>query len=198
MSLSRSLFNEFRPLFRMLADEPFSRPLAVASRHDPFEPFFGPNLLGQLQQRSPAVNLAEEDGQYVLSAEVPGVKKENLEVHVGDNGRSITIQGRTLTDSTSDASSAPAEEASTSTEVQSTEGSISASRSEGENHSESVVSAVPALKQEQWVSRSSFSRTVWLPHAVDTTKVSGKLEDGVLRLRIPKLEDQDRLKVNIE
>jgi len=29
-----------------------------------------------------------------VEAELPGVKKENLEVRVGDNGRSVTIEGR--------------------------------------------------------------------------------------------------------
>ncbi|KAG8998587.1 hypothetical protein FRB94_001396 [Tulasnella sp. JGI-2019a] len=205
MSLTRSLFNEFGPMFRMLADEPFSRPLAVASRNDPFDPFFGSNLFGQLSQRSPAVDLTEEHGQYVLSAEVPGVKKENLEVHVGDNGRSITIQGQTLTKSTPNAQIAEAATTSTDGVHNPNEASTSASgqvasRPLEEGETRSTVSAVDAAtpNQDRWVSRSSFSRTVWLPHAADATKVSGKLEDGVLRLQIPKLEGHEMMKVNVE
>lgn len=66
------------------------------------------------------MDLQNEDGRYVLLAELPGVKKENLEVHVGDKGRGITIQGGTLSKSVSDSNSL--EEAKT----QSTEGNIAA------------------------------------------------------------------------
>ena len=49
------------------------------------------------------------------------------------------------------------------------------------------------------MSRSSFSRTIWLPRPVDASKVSGKLEDGVLRLTVPKLEEENqRRKITVE
>lgn len=40
----------------------------------------------------------------------------------------------------------------------------------------------------QWSSQSSFVRTVWLPQPVDATKVSAKLDHGVLQLEIPKVK----------
>ncbi|KAG8857987.1 hypothetical protein FRB96_005478 [Tulasnella sp. 330] len=212
MSLSRSLFNEFRPIFRMLADEPFSRPFPprlTASRFhdDPFDAFFGSGFSGH---RSAAVDLKEEEGQYILSAELPGVKKENLEVHVGDNGRSITIQGGTLSKSVS-APESPATQSKEEPSSRSSEGTTLASPQQ-DNHDLSSRSEVTQANyftdtttntkslqdRDGWVSRSTFSRTVWLPHRVDASKVSGKLEDGILRLSIPKLEGQDRLKVNVE
>lgn len=102
MSLTRQLFNEFRPFFRMFDDAAF-RPFAVhhhPSRRirgqeveDPFESLFSrvsPFGVG----RAAKVELTEEENNYVIQAELPGVKKENLDVTVGDNGRSITIEGR--------------------------------------------------------------------------------------------------------
>ena len=96
MSLSRSLFNEFRPLFRMLDDPWALYPTANHRRSsrsaDPFN--FGWPSSSFIQNR-PALNLHEDnDGSYVVEAEVPGVKKENLDVRIGDGGRSLTIQGR--------------------------------------------------------------------------------------------------------
>lgn len=46
--------------------------------------------------QSPALNVHEEQGTYIVEAEVPGVKKENVNLRVGDGGRSLTIEGRAL------------------------------------------------------------------------------------------------------
>jgi len=45
---------------------------------------------------------------------------------------------------------------------------------------------------------SVFTRTVWLPRPIDTSKVSAKLQDGVLTMSVPKAEDQESVKVAIE
>lgn len=41
----------------------------------------------------PAIDVMEEAKHYVLEAELPGVRKENIEVRIGDAGRSVTIEG---------------------------------------------------------------------------------------------------------
>jgi HSP20 family molecular chaperone IbpA len=127
MSLSRALFNEFRPLFRMMEDpfamDPsFSALRSSRQRHDPFN----------WQSTTPALNLSEENDHYIVEAEVPGVRKENLGLRIGDGGRSLTIEGKVVpqrragaaTSSGSqqaDSSSAPAD-TSKSTAVTKTQG----------------------------------------------------------------------------
>ena len=92
MSLARSLLREFRPLFRML-EEPFSHHQAwpvtgTSSRSILFDdPFFQNGA-------RPAVDLTDDGKQYVVEAELPGVKKEDVEVRIDDSGRSVTIEGR--------------------------------------------------------------------------------------------------------
>ena len=55
------------------------------------------------------------------------------------------------------------------------------------------------ISAERTFSRaSSFSRTLWLPRRVDPTNVSAKLVDGILTVRVPKAEDLESVKVNIE
>lgn len=44
----------------------------------------------------PAVDVHEDGNEYVVEAELPGVKKENLEVIIGDGGQSLTIEGKTF------------------------------------------------------------------------------------------------------
>lgn len=101
MSLARQFFREFRPLFRML-EEPLGRSTAVTpsfyprhnSNSNPFtllsDPFFTTNV------NVPEVDLSEEGNNYVVEASVPGVKRENLELRIGDSGQSLTIRGRTV------------------------------------------------------------------------------------------------------
>lgn len=45
---------------------------------------------------------------------------------------------------------------------------------------------------------SSFSRTIWLPRRVDSAGVAAKLEDGILTIHIPKAEDLQSVKINID
>lgn len=92
MSLTRQFFREFRPLFRIL-EEPLGRSPAFYPHFRPRnifdDPFFhSPNAL------RPAVDVTEEGKHYIVEAELPGVKKENIEVRIGDGGRSITIEGK--------------------------------------------------------------------------------------------------------
>lgn len=44
----------------------------------------------------PAIDIAEQGDKYVLDAELPGVNKENIDIRVGDGGRSITIAGKVV------------------------------------------------------------------------------------------------------
>jgi HSP20 family protein len=44
----------------------------------------------------------------------------------------------------------------------------------------------------------TFVRTFTLPTSVDTTKISAKYKDGVLRLALPKKEEAKPRQVNIE
>lgn len=53
----------------------------------------------------PAVDVTEEGDKYILEADLPGVKKENVDVRIGDGGRSVTIQGKTSPRETNDESS---------------------------------------------------------------------------------------------
>ncbi|KAI0372127.1 hypothetical protein BV20DRAFT_964215 [Pilatotrama ljubarskyi] len=123
MSLTRQFFRELRPLFRML-EEPLGRPPAYRNRFggpsralldDPF--FDSPALL------RPAVDVSEQGDKYIVEAELPGVKKENVNVRIGDGGRTLTIEGKVYSRSreprqveTADASSTSATGSSGATE----------------------------------------------------------------------------------
>jgi len=44
----------------------------------------------------PAVDVSEDGSNYVVETELPGVKKEDMEVRIGDGGRSVTIEGKIM------------------------------------------------------------------------------------------------------
>lgn len=164
----RQILHEFRPLFRML-DQPFTRSPAFASRSrtlfdDPFFGFDGPAFL------RPAVDVTEQGNKYILEADLPGVKKENLEVRIGDGGRSITIEGKLGSKQRADPSAnVPAE----------TDGSNQIS------------------VERPITSNAAFTRTVYLPRPVDSSSVVAKLTDGVLTITVPKAEDKASVVVPI-
>ncbi|KZT34365.1 HSP20-like chaperone [Sistotremastrum suecicum HHB10207 ss-3] len=181
MSIGRNLFNEFRPLFRLL-EEPFTHPA--------FVPYsrrlgLGDSFLNS-QMFRPSVDVSEEGKTYVVEAELPGVKKENIDVRIGANGQSVTIEGHInsrLRNSTGD----------TSPEVDT-------AKATGGEEQTSIVPAETSnqISTERPFAGTRFTRTVWLPRPVDATKVSAKLEDGILTLRVPRAEDQQSVKIDIQ
>ncbi|KAL5632436.1 hypothetical protein ACGC1H_005406 [Rhizoctonia solani] len=168
MSLTRSLLNDFRPLFRMIEEPFFSAPSVFPryARSDSWQPF------AELQRQA-AVEVSEEGNEVVVHAEMPGVKKENLDVHLSNDGQSLTIEGRVhrVTSATTPAKETSSENASAT-----------------ENTTQDVVKSDSTSTPAQSEFRSSFSRTLWLPEPVDGKKASAQLNDGILTLRIPKRE----------
>jgi HSP20 family protein len=58
----------------------------------PFAPtLFGAPLLTETTEWLPAVELVERDGEFVLTAEIPGMAKENVVISVEDNV--LTLKG---------------------------------------------------------------------------------------------------------
>ncbi|KLO19239.1 HSP20-like chaperone, partial [Schizopora paradoxa] len=149
-----------------LLDEPFARqsnnltPTALFN-----EPFFNRADFGR---NLPAVDLTEHENEFVIEAELPGVKKENIDIRIGDGGQSLTIEGKSFVNQA----------------VTQTDGNRGAV-------------GTPLSSERFFSSASSFSRTVWLPRRVDGSKVKAKLEDGVLTVKIPKAVDPESVRVTI-
>ncbi len=124
-----------------------------------FENLFGDLLVpGDTGTRtgrsSPAVNLWEDDGNLYVECEIPGVRKDQLEITVV--GKKLSISGER-------------------------------SRSEYEEHER--------LRSER--SDGSFSRVINLPQEIDPGAVSAKLENGILRMTLPKVESAKPRKIRI-
>lgn len=212
MSLTRQFFRELRPFFHML-EEPFGRaPTAAYPAFRDLSPrslfddafFAGPGS-GALR---PALDVSEQGDSYVVEADLPGVKKENVHVRVGDGGRSLTIEGEVFARSPQEPVQAPptTEGASSEAPSSSAEGMFSAIMSMPGTlvADENFVITQPeqratAIATERVFSGTSrFTRTVLLPQAVDSSKVTAKLADGVLTVTVPKAADTGSVTINVE
>jgi len=196
MSLTRQFFREFRPLFRML-EEPFGHSHFAAvpryGRHNRFaDEFFEGNFV------RPNLDVAEEANAYVVEAELPGVKKENIEIRIGDNGQSLTIEGKSVRRGNLNAVEAPQEVKQIEGQTASGDTQANAVSTENANGTGQSSESTQLTNEGTFSSTSSFSRTVWLPRPVDGSNVSAKLADGILTVRIPKAEEKGSVKVNIE
>ncbi|KAI0761967.1 HSP20-like chaperone [Trametes elegans] len=207
MSLSRNFLRELRPLFRLL-EEPLGRsPAAYSGPRSLFDdPFFNsPALL------RPAVDVSEQGDKYIVEAELPGVKKENVNVRIGDGGRTLTIEGKVFSRSAGGPQQAQAADASSSGATEGASGGTSAraplivaideltTTSAGSQALTTKQSESTALSTERVFSgTSSFTRTVVLPQPVDSSKVTAKLSDGVLTVTVPKAEDAGSVQINVE
>jgi HSP20 family molecular chaperone IbpA len=172
MSISRHLFHELRPLFRML-EEPVTRSSAYHGR---------PLIFNNPVFRQPIVDLTEDGNSYIVEAELPGVKKENLEVRIGDGGRSVTIEGKVK--------HAP---------VTSEDGAIQGD--DKRNQEERRLADTDCLLEGTTPNedyRSTFTRTIWLPQAVNGSDVIAKLSDGMLKVTMAKVADPASVVVPVE
>ncbi|KAJ8473334.1 hypothetical protein ONZ51_g7934 [Trametes cubensis] len=194
MSLTRHFFRELRPLFRML-EEPFGRsPSYMGGRFPPRE-FFDDPFFNSPSMLRPAVDVSEQGDKYVVEAELPGVKKENVNVRIGDGGRTLTIEGKVFSRS------------GEPQQVQAADASSSAAGSSGTTDGASEGTQALTTKQPESTALSterlfsgtaSFTRTVVLPTPVDSSKVTAKLSDGVLTVTVPKAEDTGSVQINVE
>jgi HSP20 family protein len=100
------------------------------------------------------VDIEEQDDAYLVEAELPGVKREDVDVEVG--GHELTISGELK-----------------------------------ESERKGVV-------RKRTRRTGQFNYRVALPESVDADKVEAKLNDGVLTIRIPKIEKAMRRKVEIK
>ncbi|KAG9020519.1 hypothetical protein FS837_008134 [Tulasnella sp. UAMH 9824] len=193
MSLTRALFNEFRPVLQMLDDPFFADPFSIVPQRHNSQTSNSNTQISPWSAitRTPHVQLNDEADKYVIEAEVPGVPKENLDVSIGDNGRSVTIKGNTFSSSEEVTEEKGKEEPKVATESQAGEEASGdkPATTEG-NSSETAVTKKKSQTQPRWSARSSFERKIWLPKPVDAQKVAARLEHGILTLEVPKLQAQ--------
>jgi len=111
---------------------------------------------GRVPQWRPAADIAETDKAYIIKAELPEVRKEDVDVSVHDSV--ITIKGERRYEKTDD--------------------------SEQQHRVESFY--------------GQFSRSFSLPADVDQSGITAESKDGVLRVYLPKVEDEQPKTIDVQ
>ena len=126
---------------------------------DPFRGFEWP-VEYELPTRIPLVDVIDSGNEYVVKAELAGLKKENVEIEVGTNELSLTA------------------------------------RSDVEKE---VEKGKTYLHRER--AFSTFRRYIGFAESIDTEKVSASMNEGILEIKLPKLElkpEKKRTKIRIQ
>ncbi|WP_292487944.1 Hsp20/alpha crystallin family protein [Methanohalobium sp.] len=105
---------------------------------------------------APLVDVKEEDNNVVVSADMPGVNKEDVDINVRDDMVEINAQ-----------------------------------------HKEESESEEEGFYRKERTYRA-FSRAVPLPASVTEEGASAKLEDGVLKITLPKASEKEEKKITVE
>ncbi|MCI5065019.1 Hsp20/alpha crystallin family protein [bacterium] len=121
------------------------------------------------------VNVREEDQAYVIEVAVPGMKKSDLHISVDDGKLSISAQ---CTHST--------KEVSANTPVSEDE----------EPSGEASCAPKGRYSVREW-SHYKGSRILALPADANAEAISASLSDGVLSLRVEKVEEQAPKRIDI-
>ncbi|KAF8895531.1 HSP20-like chaperone [Infundibulicybe gibba] len=166
MSLARQFFR----LFDELPSHAVRNSMAPLRAYP--RPFDFPSRVFEDLASAVQADVAETGDTYVIEADLPGVKRDDLTVRVGDAGRSVTIEGRRKRGVDQDGT--------------------------GESRSTSSHDEKQVVSNERHAMNTSFTRTFWLPRPVDTGRISAKLDDGVLTITAGKADDKENVKVDVE
>ena len=126
---------------------------------DPFRGFEWPAEAYELPTRIPLVDVIDTGNEYVVKAELAGMKKENVAIEIGTNELSLTAKS---------------------------------------DVEKEVEKGKTYLHRERAFSR--FRRYIAFAERIDAEKVSASMNEGVLEIKLPKLElkpEEKRTKVRI-
>jgi len=155
---ARALKKEKKPVLAVRGPQPswipvFNRLLEEFGGYmwDPFRGFEWP-IEYELPTRVPYVDVIDFGTEYVVKAELPGLKKENVQIEVGTNEVSLTAR----------------------------------SEVEKEERGKTYLHRERAF--------SMFRRRIGFGESIDTEKVSASMAEGILEIKLPKLERKPKEK----
>ncbi len=139
---------------------------------------------------SPKFDVAENDKEYTLQGELPGVTPQNVEIEFTDD-QTLMVRGHS-------------ERKHTEGDAGLLEGPEEAGRIEGGEESgagEEGTEETGRQRPRYWLSERSygeFSRVFTFPAAVDQDRVLAKFKDGILDITVPKAEKRGGKRIAIQ
>ena len=128
---------------------------------------------GENRDQTLSINVREEDEAYILSALVPGIKSDELNIQVLEDV--LRIEGEYQRSSPVDQRSSPVDQRS---------GPVDKA-----DENKYLVRELP---------NGSFTRTLRLPAPIDAEHVEADITDGILTLKLPKAESARPKQIKIQ
>lgn len=118
-----------------------------------FDDFLTNGLMQRTNATAPAINVMENETQYIVELAAPGLRKEDFQVHVNEDGN-LTI------------------------------------KMEQKNEVKEESEKTHYLRRE--FSYSKYEQTLLLPEDVDREGIAARVNDGVLRVDLPKVKKEEQ------
>ncbi|KAJ3363143.1 hypothetical protein GGF32_004713 [Allomyces javanicus] len=177
MSLIRPLLADFARTMRAF-DDPFFQvmrrsPLAGDVWSTAFP------ALGASMRRMPNVDISENESEYKVVAELPGLQRDQVNVEVVDNN-TLVISG-----SRSSGTDQPTQQAvSSSSGDQSATTDVATAPDTGSAVQQASPGGHEVVTRERF--SEEFMRSIAFPSRIKADQIQAKLQDGLLELVIPK------------
>jgi len=196
--LRNSLFDGFDNAFD---NEFFNHPLITFPTLYPY-PYLSYNPVKSLENQisktfnsdvfksvdfSPKINLSEDENNYYIHADLPGMKKDQVKMELSDEDRVLTISGEreTIIDDSDKASKKDSIKEKNNKE---NTNENKKSKKEEQNETKNEENNKKYSKIE--CSYGKFSRSFSIPENADINNIQAKMENGVLEVTLKKMEPQ--------
>ncbi|KAL6632546.1 HSP20-like chaperone [Neocallimastix sp. 'constans'] len=136
---------------------------------------------------SPKINLSEDENNYYIHADLPGMKKDQVKMELSDENRVLTISGEreTIIDDSDKAS-----KKDSTKEENNKENANENKETKKEEHNETKKEENNKKYSRIECSYGKFSRSFSIPENADINNIQAKMENGVLEVTLKKMEPQ--------
>ena len=138
---------------------------------DRFFPQMSMSPAMQQMRQSPAVNIIENDSEFRIEVQAPGMKKEDFNIDMEENRLTISAERKYEHEESSD---------------------------DKEKGGKGKSGKGKGQANERYTRRefgySQFSRSFMLPENVDPERIEANYQDGILNLTLPKREEEQQRK----
>jgi len=132
---------------------------------------------------SPKINLSEDENNYYIHADLPGMKKDQVKMELSDDERVLTISGEreTIIDNSDKKSKK---------ESSKEENNKESNKEDANENKESKKEENNKKYSRIECSYGKFSRSFSIPENADINNIQAKMENGVLEVTLKKMEPQ--------
>ncbi len=134
---------------------------------------------------SPKINLSEDEKNYYIHADLPGLNKDQVKMELSDDEHVLTISGEreTIIDNSNNKKESQKE---------SQKGNQKEAKKENEKENEKENKKETKNKNNKKYSRiecsyGRFERSFSIPENADVNTIQAKMENGVLEVTLPKI-----------